>query len=276
MPSLRAQRRVPFVRPTASAPSVHRSLDTQILSSVATKTVVKNFIMEYSENTKLRACSSIYLKRQRSWNRCGHPLCWQCARQRANASSADLRSRCASYPAVYAVTLSLENIPSQSLQDAWNALDAVRARLTAGRWLTGRVAAFRWFTELTHGEDGWHPHIHMIAVSNHDSTPEQDDELSTQIINRWILRARDLGHHADDAGQHVQRVTRTPGRAVSYACKGVMTSHGDSRTPGRILLDAALRGDAHSADLWAEIEAASAGRHWQGTGGAFRGQPSGD
>jgi hypothetical protein len=234
------------------------------LSDIEIKRAVRNYVTNYSTLSTLRGCASIYLPRQQTWNRCGHALCWSCARKRADNLSADLRRRSERYPFVYLFRLSVQSTPSAPLSAAWDRLDDLRGRLTRGRWLRGRVAAFRWFTEITCGPGGWHPHLNLIAVSR--------NEIDTsEIPVRWGALAASEGVFAPADAQYVERITRTPGRALRYATKGTLAPHGDSRTAGVILLDAVLHGDADAAADWAEIETTSAGRRWQGTGGEWRG-----
>lgn len=264
----RAPRRVPFA-PFVGAPSVPRSLDRENVSSplskLEIKRAVRNYVTDYSTLSTLRGCASIYLPRQHTWNACGHPLCWSCARRRAADLSADLRHRSASYAFVYSIRLSVQSTPSAPLSAVWDLLDDLRGRLTRGRWLRGRVAAFRWFPEITHGPGGWHPHINLIVVSRNEIDP-------SEIPARWEALAASEGVFAPADAQYVERITRTPGRALSYATKGTLVMPGNSRTAGAILLDAALYGDADAAADWLEIETASAGRRWQGTGGEWRGR----
>ncbi len=157
----------------------------------------------------------------------------------------------------------MQGTPSASLSDVWDALDTVRASLTAGRWLTSRVAAYRWHTEVTCGLCGWHPHVNLIVVSRNEID-------ASEILRRWEALAALEGISAPMTAQHAQRVTRTVGRALRYASKGTLASHDDTRTLGDVLHDAAVLGDADACAQWAEIEAASASRRWQGTGGEWR------
>jgi hypothetical protein len=262
----RALRRVPFA-PIVGASPVPRSLDGENLSSglskIEIKRAIRTYVSEHSTLPALLGCATIYLPRQRTWNACGHPLCWSCARKRAEDLSADLRRRSESYAFVYSLRLSVQSTPSASLSASWRLLDDLRRPLARGRWLTGRVAAFRWFTEITRGPGGWHPHLNLIVVSRNEIDP-------SEIPARWEALAASEGVFAPADAQYVERITRTPGRAFRYATKGPLAIHGDSRTAGAILLDAALHGDADAATDWQEIETASAGRRWQGTGGEWR------
>lgn len=255
--------------PAAALP-LDGSLDPENLSSDQIKRAVRAFITEFSTLEKLTSCGSRYLPDQGTWNACRRPLCWQCSHRRGALLAAELIKLSADYPTQITMTLSLATAPSTSLRDAWDALDAVRGEFTAGRWLTSRITAYRWHTELTKGPTGWHPHVAFLLVSRNVVAAYEFAALRDELLDRWaaLATARDLRADADQ--QHAEKIRRTPGRAVSYLTKGPMRLHGESRTAGRILLDAAVEGDAEAAADWAEIEEASAGRRWQSTGGEFR------
>lgn len=240
------------------------------MSSFSIQRAAREFISEFSTLKRLRDCSRIYLARQRTWSRCEHPLCWPCARLRAAALAADLRRLADDYPAKLTMTLSLQSTPEMSLRDAWDALDRRRDAFAGGRWLRARVDAWRWHTEVTMGPGGWHPHVAFLLVSRDELRAPEFALLRESMLDRWATLATNRGLLADPEHQHLDPILRTPGRAIGYLTKGPMALHDESRTAGRIFLDAALHHDAGAAADWIEIEEASAGRRWQGTGGAFR------
>jgi len=173
--------------------------------------------------------------------------------------------------------LSLASDASQSLEDAWDALEGVRASWSAGRAVRSRVAAYRWDTELTRNADdgSWNVHLHLILGATQKMNRDDALLVADALIARWVECATKRGHSAAPEALHGALIDRTPARAIAYTCKGVMAPHraadGSGRTPRDILLSAALDGDADDAALWLEIEAASDGRRSQGTGGAWRG-----
>ncbi|MFE1663305.1 protein rep [Microbacterium sp. P02] len=260
--------RVPFVRrPQEPAHLLDYSIDPENLSS---KRAARAFILEYSSLQKLKRCSSIYLKTQGSWNRCEHPLCSHCARRRAYRLSAELEDLARAFPVALSLTLTLQSTAGTALEAAWDALDAVRTAFAGGRWLTTQVDAYRWHVELTRNADAWHPHLHLLLVSENEQDPAAVDSLRVALIERWQAVADRAGHYADPAGQHLDLIGRTRGRAIRYLAKGPMSQQKEEMTAGRIFSDAAHKGDADAAALWEEIERASEGRRWQGTGGVFR------
>lgn len=255
----------------SNAPSLDRSLDGEKLS-LARKRIIRQYVSERSSLKALRDCGAFYLPQQKRWNSCRHPLCWQCAPHRAGSRAADLRRRAEGYRLLIVMTFAAQSAPSTSLSAAWDALDQLRSDFLGDRWLRRRVDAYRWHTEITQGPQGWHPHVSFLLALRHDLSGSDLDVLERACRNRWSNLADNAGHCADPESQYFTKVRRTPGRMIGYLCKGPMARSRKSRTPGRILLDAAIMGDSDADSSWAEIELASVGRRWQSTGGGFRRQ----
>ena len=259
----------------AVIPAPH-SLDGSIegenlLYSISIKRSIKRFISDHSTLSTLRSCGSTWIKSSKRWNRCESPLCASCARQRANKRAAGLRGACADYSTLIAFTVSLST-PGMALSAAWGAQDEVRAMFVGRSWLRSQVDAWSWSTEITGKRGAWHVHTAFLLAVSDDLSADDVEGLRQRLSARWADRAASAGHYADPGQQGFDRITRTPDRAIGYAVKGVMATHGDSRTAGRILRDAALDGDADAAADWAEIESASVGKRLQGMGGRFRNQ----
>lgn len=106
--------------------------------------------------------------------------------------------------------------------------------------------------EVTHGENGWHPHLHVLMFCTAEAKPEALEYLREQ----WIAAVEaELGsEHAPDWSHGV---VLTPGGAGGYLAKlGLEVTHHhtksarrSSRTPWDIALDA-VNGDEKSAALW--------------------------
>lgn len=139
------------------------------------------------------------------------------------------------------------------------------------------MAEYRWFTELTHnaGNGSWNVHAHLILGTTQKMNRAEAQTIIDALVARWVSCAARLGHSAAREALHGDLIDHTPARAIRYASKGVMGAHsaadGGGRTPGDILLSAAVHGDADDAALWAEIECAAVKRRFQGTAGAWRG-----
>lgn len=173
-----------------------RSSDLDNLSW-STRRRVREFISEVSSLKSLRDCSAIYLPRQRTWNRCLHPLCWQCARHRANRLAADLRTRIDGYEALATVTLSLPSMRGVPLSHAWSDLDRVRDMFVGNRWLRSHVDAYRWHVEITSGPSGWHPHVTFLLANIGAATLAGGEAY----VERWVSLASAAGFCANAAGQ---------------------------------------------------------------------------
>lgn len=243
-------------------PSLDYSEETH--NPLSTPLQRREFIREYSSIQRLRGCGTIPLPAHRKWNSCGHPLCDVCARQRASSRAADLAAKTEQYADVIAVTLSLQSTPGSPLADLWDALDTARGRFVGG-WLKTRVTAWRWSTEITTGSAGWHPHAAFLVFGDEIDVPQLEAEIRT----RWARIIDSLGYSSEPGAQYVEKITRTRGKALRYAQKGLAAAPAGSITPG-VLLDRAAAGDASAAAEWIELDEAAHDRRFQGTGGALR------
>jgi hypothetical protein len=106
--------------------------------------------------------------------------------------------------------------------------------------------------EVTHGANGWHPHLHVLMWCTADADAGALDFLREQ----WIAAVeKELG--ASAAPDWTHGVVHTPGGAGGYLAKfGLEVTHvhtksgrRSSRTPWEIALDA-IDGDEASAALW--------------------------
>ncbi|WP_314647071.1 hypothetical protein [uncultured Microbacterium sp.] len=95
--------------------------------------------------------------------------------------------------------------------------------------------------------------------------PQVEAEIRTRRAR--IIDA--LGYSAKPAAQYVEKITRTRGKALRYAQKGMTAAPAGSITPGA-LLDRAAASDASAAADWIELDEAAHDRRFQGTGGALR------
>lgn len=254
--SANAAVRANALRPLDYSEETQKALSTPFLK--------REFIRTFSVSSRLRGCGSVFLQSHRRWNSCGHALCDVCARQRASSQAASLAAQTNQYDDALAVTLSIESMPSIPLAAAWDLLDAARRRFVAN-WLKTRVDAWRWSTEVTFGEPGWHPHAAFLVFGTEIDLPQLDKEIRA----RWGRIVASLGYSAEPQAQYVERIARTRGKALRYAQKGLTAGPVGSMTPGA-LLDAAAAGDAAAAAQWIEIDAATHGRRLQGTGGQLR------
>jgi len=124
--------------------------------------------------------------------------------------------------------------------------------------VTGSVRA----VEVTYGENGWHPHIHVLL-----RTSEWDDEEKQALLERWQGCIRgELGaacvpsdvhalswSDAFDASESAERAKYVTKIGLEVAGLGKSTSHWQ-------IAKLATLGDPHAMRLWAEFFDATRGR----------------
>ena len=133
---------------------------------------------------------------------------------------------------------------------------------------TGRVSASVRCLEVTYGDNGWHPHVHVLL-----RTTDWTEEEKGWLQDRWERAVvKELGVHArpsDLVGLKWSEpfdAKGASGRRATYLAKlGLETSgiakegKGSSRTPWD-LARAAAAGDSRSLWLWREFYAATRGK----------------
>lgn len=159
------------------------------------------------------------------------------------------------------------------VQTAWSRTWRWHDRPT---WYRGQMRAL----EITHGANGWHPHVHAAIFVRDGSDLIQARQEVEGLRHRWAESVERLGGStmvtaaADGKvpGWDVQMVTDA-GALASYLTKvegGWSAGHeiarpdcksgrSGSRTPWE-LLDDAIDGDERAATLWSVYEAATFGR----------------
>jgi hypothetical protein len=132
--------------------------------------------------------------------------------------------------------------------------------------------------DLTHGENGWHPHRHVAMLFERPLTDQERCELEELLWKVWDgrLRARGLSSvrsvgtvlkrctAAEGLGWYLAKVETAKGGATSL---GMEMARGDlksgrqgGRTPQQILADAQDLGEVRDVLLWREYEQATFGR----------------
>ena len=112
--------------------------------------------------------------------------------------------------------------------------------------------------EVTHGENGWHPHLHCLFYLPGDLTADEIDEFSTWLFERWRRAIERLGYgtctarvwrfeeagHSERAGDYVAKWG-----ADSEIARGVLKAGKGGQSPWE-LLQRAAEGDRRSAALF--------------------------
>lgn len=174
-------------------------------------------------------------------------------------------------------TMTMRHHAGQQLRDSWNALGKAWGRVTSGgQWekATDRygLLGFARAVEVTHGENGWHCHVHAVLVLEGPVSPQRVRLLGEHMFGVWERGLHSKGYTAvRDSGGLDVRVTsdETEERLAEYLCKqlAVEATHGHAkqgrrkgRTPFQIASDFFATGDMADLELWGEWEQASRGR----------------
>ncbi|MEU4541690.1 protein rep [Streptosporangium sp. NPDC023825] len=161
------------------------------------------------------------------------------------------------------------------LTDTWRWMTSHKAYKAAKRrfGVVGTIKA----VEVTHGRNGWHPHIHAVVLV--------ETAIETLSLFDWYARmdalwADGLVRHGWSPGRQPYRFRALPvqlgdsGRALAaYVTKvqdaglgnelaraDLKSSKKSSRTPFQILADFGTSGDVQDLDLWHEYESATQGK----------------
>jgi len=140
----------------------------------------------------------------------------------------------------------------------------------------GRVGYIR-ASEITIGENGWHPHFHPIIF--YRGSKRQANDFAQQVVAAWVLAVQRAGGEANiEGGQKLSVIPATKGLSelAGYITKSTykhtnlaleaVWSQGKSKrerahatAPHWSLLDSAGQGLADDIELWSELEYATTG-----------------
>ena len=180
------------------------------------------------------------------------------------------------------LTVTLPHELADNLADLWDVVADSWSRVIGGSpfhggkqkvgakerfGIVGFIRAF----DLTHGDAGWHPHLHILVFTNKPLT-ELDDEfwdLRTWFHRRWAKRIHALLNREVSAGFGVElRSVKNDTGIGTYISKvnlemargDLKTGRNGGRTPFQILKDAIDHNRDADHRLWAEYVTASKGR----------------
>lgn len=142
--------------------------------------------------------------------------------------------------------------------------------------ILGHIRAF----EVTHGVNGWHPHLHVILATERRATRDVAGAIEARWQARWDRWLVGNGWPASLAGigVRVDRVRRDAAAAGAYLAKlqegdkldrsvgnevaraDLKGGRLDSRVPFEILADFGSDGNAADLELWQEFQLATKGR----------------
>lgn len=212
--------------------------------------------------------------------RCGNVhACPVCSERIARERTADCVSALKQWRAAgghtYMLTLTLPHQLHQSLRDVLNAVTVSTRAINSGRGsmktllkpygYIGQIRAL----EVTHGENGWHPHLHVLVLVDQEVPAEVVDVIKARweaaaIAAQWAPPSWTHGatwQGGDAAAEYVSKGGWGMAEEISMGHVAKSGNSG-SRTPFEILQDAAL-GCADSARLFREYGLALHGRRQQ-------------
>lgn len=201
---------------------------------------------------------------------CGHiwtcPVCSQNLRaERAERISAAVRGMAGRWQMLTVTLRHRQGMPLKDLvaglMKAWRRTrQGGRIQRVWGELVTGSARAI----EVTWGENGWHPHVHVLL-----RTEDWTDDDRDALLVRWRTAIRrELGEHCEPNDEHGLtwsppfEATDVGARAMYLAKLGLEVSglgKSSSTTPWDIARRAA-DGDARCHWLWREFFAATRGR----------------
>jgi hypothetical protein len=119
--------------------------------------------------------------------------------------------------------------------------------------------------EVTHGRNGWHPHVHTLVLTARPFTDDERAQLLTHAYTSWrgsVVKAGQrapLSEHttisavrdASDVAQYVTKIGAALEVTQGAAKLGRRAGH---RTPFAVLSDFLVHGDADDLAVWREWE----------------------
>lgn len=219
------------------------------------------------------SCYAAGLQRCGSVHSC--PVCAaRIAQTRRQEAITALASWRASGGVVSMLTLTLPHNSGQSLDRVLAAVTYCTRYLNSGREAMSKLLAPFGYTgqiralEVTHGLNGWHPHIHVLVFT----TTEVPEEVQDVLKARWESAAVAYGWASPDwrvgaTWQDGRNAASYVNKAGTWGMAEEVTLHtskkgNGGRTPFELLLDASL-GDERAAQLFTEYGETLAGKRQQ-------------
>jgi hypothetical protein len=175
-------------------------------------------------------------------------------------------------------TMTVRHSRAQSLVELLNGLTGAwttvrQSKVPRRLW---RALSSGWIKrlEVTLGENGWHPHLHLLVFLNPGTTQAQLDELAAAVTAAWgnSLERQGLGRiHSEhgvtakllDLSAAHEKVAEYVAKsaALELASPGTKTARkSSSRTPLQLLADLARDGLADDQARWREFERSMKGK----------------
>ncbi|MGO3296859.1 MAG: protein rep [Marinobacter sp.] len=214
--------------------------------------------------------------------RCGSVwACPACAARIAAHRASQLADGCKGWiesgGTIAMVTLTMRHHSGMHLKELWAAKSRAWRAVHNGRGYKedkerAGIAGWATGTEVTHGKNGWHVHIHCLIFCRQRNSKDALESIGARAFERWSnsLESAGLPRPTTKHGVDVVAVNSGDGaREIgSYVVKGLAaesslgqlkSGRGGNSTPFE-LLDSAGDGDTKSIALWKEWESASRGK----------------
>jgi Replication protein len=206
--------------------------------------------------------------------------CPPCAGRKRALRAAQLREGLSAWIAdgmgAELLTLTVGHGMGDRLDEVWTVLAKAWSAVVQSKYMRDLRSEVRFFgyvkaTEVTYGEHGWHPHLHVILLFPDQLGKAEQTAFMAEVAEIWGGRVRGLGHKfTSDAMDMVQiRSGKDAEAVVDYvldvtAANEVLRSdakkgRGESVSPWE-LLELAGTGDERYRAAWSEWEVGSAGR----------------
>lgn len=155
-----------------------------------------------------------------------------------------------------------------SIAKAWHSVASGRAPF-GGTAPVGYIRAL----EVTHGPNGWHPHLHVLLFFCAPISSGQRSALIHGVFERWCAAVGRAGYRAPtlENGINLRKITHAGGiGAYTSKVVGLELARSDLKRARRaasgyraafaILAEAVASGDVDDLSLWWEYESATKGK----------------
>jgi hypothetical protein len=176
------------------------------------------------------------------------------------------------------LTLTLPHYNGERLRTVLGAVRSAFGSLVSGRaWQDDKktygLAHYIRSHDVTHGANGWHPHLHIILLADRPITEAEVPALRARLWRRWHRAIARLDRSTPSLEHGIDlELARSYTRVAQYACQvaGETTGsslametargdlkrsrHGGHRTPWQIAEDGVIDPNPTDAKLWREWE----------------------
>lgn len=166
------------------------------------------------------------------------------------------------------VTLTARHGRDDDLGDLLERLKKAKQRLHRHRTWAGmkvKIVGSVTATEVTHGRNGWHPHLHMILLVMAEDESEAVT-MADNLLRPWLASLHGAGLDGTGAGFRAQGAAAAGayvgkwGAAEELALQGQKLGRGGGRTPAQLLAAAVDDHDDEAGALWQRFAAVFQGR----------------